>query len=91
MGAGVPTPRQQRIRHRTLLRALEIIGDQRSLARTLHVPALDLSAWLRGVETPPIAVFLAAVDIVDAAGSCELGGAFHGVADHGGAGPGLGR
>ena len=53
------------LRQRTLLRALEIVGDEATLARKLQVPMGDLQAWLGGSDVPPIAVFLAAVDIVE--------------------------
>ncbi len=50
---------------RTLRRALEIVdGDERTLARQLHVPTLELHGFLLGEDTPPMEVFLAAVDIV---------------------------
>ena len=55
----------QSLRQRTLLRALEIVGDEGTLARKLHVPMAELQAWLGGTDAPPIAVFLAAVDIVE--------------------------
>lgn len=53
------------LRQRTLLRALEIVGDEATLARKLQVPSADLRAWLRATDVPPMAVFLAAVDIVE--------------------------
>jgi hypothetical protein len=53
-----------RLRQRTLLRALEIVGDHYVLARRLRVPMDELRAWLAGADVPPTAVFLAAVDIV---------------------------
>lgn len=53
------------LRQRTLLRALEIVGDEATLARKLQVPMGDLRAWLGGTDVPPTAVFLAAVDIVE--------------------------
>lgn len=56
---------QLSLRQRTLLRALEIVGDERTLARKLQVPIAELRGWLRGSEAAPTAVFLAAVDIVE--------------------------
>jgi hypothetical protein len=53
------------LRQRTLLRALEIVGDEATLARKLQAPRVELRAWLHGTETPPTAAFLAAVDIVE--------------------------
>jgi hypothetical protein len=49
---------------RTLKRALDIVGDERRLARRLRVPLNDLHAWLTGEESPPTWVFLSAVDVV---------------------------
>jgi hypothetical protein len=50
---------------RTLRRALEMVeGDERTLARQLHVPTLELHGFLMGEDSPPTPVFLAAVDIV---------------------------
>jgi hypothetical protein len=53
---------------RTLKRALDIVGDERRLARRLRVPFSDLHIWLMGAESPPTWVFLAAVDVVVGAG-----------------------
>jgi hypothetical protein len=45
--------------------ALRLTGDDDAgLARRLRVPLADLRGWLRGVDKPPKAVFLAAVDII---------------------------
>ena len=55
---------QRTLFERTLKRALEIVGDEQRLARRLRVPLDDLHAWLAGLERPPTAVFLTAVDIV---------------------------
>lgn len=50
---------------RTLERAARHLGGQRPLARYLEVPLPDLYTWMRpGAESPPIAVFLKAVDLV---------------------------
>ena len=49
---------------RTLSCALKVAGSERLLARRLRVPLDDLRSWLAGRETPPKAVFLAAVDIL---------------------------
>src|SRR5687767_7190421 len=59
-----PMP-SRRLTLRTLRRALEILdGDERTLARKLRVPSLELHGFLMGEDTPPTWVFLAAVDIV---------------------------
>jgi len=55
-----------RLRLRTLQRALEIVGDEQRLSRELRVPMEELRAWLAGRDMPPTAVFLSAVDIVEA-------------------------
>src|SRR5687768_2823278 len=55
----------RRLTLRTLRRALELLdGDERTLARKLRVPSLELHGFLMGEDTPPTWVFLAAVDIV---------------------------
>lgn len=53
------------IRTRTLAKAAEITGGPESLRRRLHVSTFVLALWLSGVETPPVDVFLKAVDIVE--------------------------
>jgi DNA-binding transcriptional regulator YdaS (Cro superfamily) len=55
---------QRTLFERTLKRALDIVGDEQRLARRLRVPQADLHAWLAGLERPPTAAFLTAVDIV---------------------------
>jgi hypothetical protein len=52
------------LRQRTLQRALEIVGRPAALSRRLRVPLWDLRLWLAGIEAPPTATFLEAVDIV---------------------------
>jgi DNA-binding transcriptional regulator YdaS (Cro superfamily) len=49
---------------RTLKRAAEIIGGEEELARRLIVTPSHLELWIRGLESPPVDVFLKAVDIV---------------------------
>ena len=49
---------------RTLRRAAELIGGEQELARRLGVFPSHLAAWLAATTTPPIEVFLKAVDIV---------------------------
>lgn len=49
---------------RTLHRACELLGGRDALARHLGVPAAPLEHWISGSETPPLEVFLAAVDVV---------------------------
>ena len=50
---------------RTLQKAAEMLGGERSLARYLQTPMPDLFAWMRpGAEPPPMPVFLKAVDLV---------------------------
>lgn len=50
---------------RTLWRALELLGGEEKLARHLRVPASELREWLTGMEVPPMAYFLMAVDVVE--------------------------
>lgn len=49
---------------RTLQKAVELSGGQKKLARYLRVPLADLEKWIAGADTPPINVFLRAVDFV---------------------------
>ena len=49
---------------RTLKRAAEIAGGEQPLALCLKVTPSHLALWLAGIETPPVDVFLRAVDIV---------------------------
>jgi hypothetical protein len=61
---------------RVLQRVRELIGNDRLMARELRVPMPDLFAFLKGDETPPKSVFLAAVDVLlereDQAGLREI-------------------
>ena len=59
---------QRTLFERTLRRALDIVGDEKRLARRLRVLLNDLHAWLTGEERPPTTAFLTAVDIVVGAG-----------------------
>ncbi|MGE5640089.1 MAG: hypothetical protein ACM30H_08340 [Clostridia bacterium] len=52
------------LRHRTLHKALEIVGSLKALSRRLRVPEAELKGWLTGFQAPPTPVFLEAVDIV---------------------------
>ena len=63
---------------RTLQKAAELAGGQKKLARYLRVPVGDLEKWIAGSGTPPIAIFLKAVDLVldetsSASGSSDPG------------------
>lgn len=49
---------------RTFQKAAELCGGQKKLARYLRVPLADLEKWLAGSDTPPINVFLKAIDLV---------------------------
>ena len=49
---------------RTLVRAAVIVGGEAELALRLNVPVRDLLGWLSGAGTPPVDVFLRAVEIV---------------------------
>ena len=49
---------------RTFQKASEISGGQKKLARQLRVPIKDLESWIADAATPPMAVFLKAVDLV---------------------------
>ena len=41
-----------------------MIGSRTKLCRYLHVPANDLEQWIADERTPPLGVFLRAVDLV---------------------------
>lgn len=49
---------------RTFLKAAELCGGQKKLARYLRVPLTDLEKWIAGGDAPPINVFLKAIDLV---------------------------
>jgi hypothetical protein len=49
---------------RTLQKAAELSGGQKKLARYLRVPIADLEKWIAGDDTPPINIFLKAIDFV---------------------------
>jgi hypothetical protein len=49
---------------RVLERAVELLGNERALARRLRVPMYDLQAWMKGTERPPRALFLETVDVL---------------------------
>ncbi len=54
----------QRIYAQALKRAAEILGGEGALCEVLQVPSHRLYAWLAGHETPPMGVFLKAVDVI---------------------------
>lgn len=49
---------------RTLRQAAEVVGGEENLADALKASPDALSRWLRGEESPPIQVHLAALDLV---------------------------
>lgn len=49
---------------RTFLKAAELAGGQKDLARRLRVPLSELQRWIAGQGHPPMAIFLKAVDLV---------------------------
>jgi DNA-binding transcriptional regulator YdaS (Cro superfamily) len=49
---------------RTIRRAIETLGGVVALAGKLGVTVAEIDAWAAGVEDPPPAAFLAAIDIV---------------------------
>lgn len=51
----------------TLARAAEIVGGTRALRDVLGVRQMHLDAWLNGRSSPPAAVFLTAVDLIESA------------------------
>jgi hypothetical protein len=57
-------PSRASVYARTLHRACVIVGGVERLASQLRVSAVSLVAWVEGREVPPLAVFLAAVDVI---------------------------
>ena len=49
---------------RTLQQASELVGGHLKLCRNLKVPSDSLADWINDKATPPLAVFLRAVDLV---------------------------
>ena len=49
---------------RTLQKAVELMGSRAKLCRYLRVPTTDLDQWISDERTPPLGVFLRAVDLV---------------------------
>jgi hypothetical protein len=49
---------------RTLHRACEVLGGRDALSRHLGVAPAALARYIDGAETPPLDLFLAALDIV---------------------------
>jgi hypothetical protein len=49
---------------RTFQKTAEFAGGSARLARLLRVPLADLEKWSAGAETPPLPVFLRAIDLV---------------------------
>ena len=49
---------------RTLQQAAEVVGGEANLATALRAPPHALRRWLEGVESPPIQVHLAALDLI---------------------------
>ena len=49
---------------RTFNKAAEVSGGAKKLARLLRVPLADLQKWMAGAATPPMPVFLKAIDVV---------------------------
>jgi hypothetical protein len=58
---------------RTLQKASELIGGHLKLCRYLKVPSAELANWINDRSTPPIAIFLRAVDLVIGEASREGG------------------
>jgi hypothetical protein len=63
-GLFISAERVSTVYARTLRRAADYAGGVEGLARQLKVKAVHLIAWIEGVETPPMEIFLKAVDIV---------------------------
>jgi hypothetical protein len=53
-----------KVMSRTFQKAAELVGGQKNLARRLRVPLAELQKWIAGGGSPPMAIFLKAVDVV---------------------------
>ncbi len=53
----------QESKHRILLQALEIVGDQDQLAKMMGVRDVQMLAWICGAQELPDTYFLKALDI----------------------------
>ena len=49
---------------RTLQKAAELVGGRKKLCRHLNVPQAELQRWIEDKATPPIGLFLRAVDLL---------------------------
>jgi hypothetical protein len=49
---------------RTFQKAAELSGGAKKLAHELRVPLAELEKWMTGAATPPLPVFLKAIDLV---------------------------
>lgn len=49
---------------RVLVKAAELLGGRRQLARRLQAPSAELERWIAGDAVPPMATFLKAVDVI---------------------------
>ena len=57
------------VQARALQRAADILGGKEPLRAALHAPMARLDEWLAGRTTPPMDIFLKAVDIISGPGS----------------------
>jgi hypothetical protein len=48
----------------TFVDAADVVGGCEQLAKTLRVPAQLLSSWMEGLEVPPHAFYLRAVELL---------------------------
>jgi hypothetical protein len=53
-----------RVYSRTFVKAAEVLGGKKELARELHVPVDEIERWIGGAAKPPLPVFLKAIDLV---------------------------
>jgi hypothetical protein len=49
---------------RTFVKAAELAGGHKQLARQLRVPLAELEKWIADQDVPPMPIFLRAVDLV---------------------------
>jgi len=49
---------------KTFIKAAELLGGEKALARELRAPVADLDKWIAGSAKPPLSVFLRVIDLV---------------------------
>jgi len=53
------------LQHLVLRKAVKVCGDDEALSHALNVSRVDLRRWIEGTEPAPLAVFTAAMRLVN--------------------------